>query len=160
MAASHHSFFYRPDALPVAQPTSTKHWRHATLYTTTFPVYSLLTTSTLYWIITNASATDTTWPSYSLLHNLLPFPLTITLVLFIFTLMPLFSTLFFHSLSLLIRSPSLSAITTCAYNNSRGKSTLNSLHKAFMTITLLQLLPFYGLLDCVRDYPDEPLPER
>ena len=47
---------------------------HATLYTTTFPVYPLLTTSTLYWIITNAFTTDTTWPSHSLLHYLLPFP--------------------------------------------------------------------------------------
>ena len=24
----HHSVFYRPDALPVAQPTASKHWRH------------------------------------------------------------------------------------------------------------------------------------
>jgi len=28
MPATHHSFFYRPDALPVAQPTASKHWRH------------------------------------------------------------------------------------------------------------------------------------
>jgi len=34
---------------------------HATIYTTTLPVYyPLLTTSTLYWIITNTSNTDTT----------------------------------------------------------------------------------------------------
>ena len=26
--ASHHSVFYRLDALPVAQPTASKHWRH------------------------------------------------------------------------------------------------------------------------------------
>ena len=26
--APHHSVFYRPDALPVAQPTASKHWRH------------------------------------------------------------------------------------------------------------------------------------
>ena len=26
--ASHHSVFYRPDALPAAQPTASKHWRH------------------------------------------------------------------------------------------------------------------------------------
>ena len=25
--ASHHSVFYRPDALPAAQPTASKHWR-------------------------------------------------------------------------------------------------------------------------------------
>jgi len=104
---------------------------YASLYTTTFPVYPLLTTSTLYWIITNTSATDTTWPSYSLLHYVLPFPLIITLVLFIFSLMPVFSTKSFHSLSLLIRSSSVSAITTrsSAYNNSHGKATLNSVDK-------------------------------
>jgi len=43
------------------------HFVHASLYTTTFPRYPLLTTSTLYLIITN------TWPSYSLLQYLLPF---------------------------------------------------------------------------------------
>jgi len=32
-----------------------------------------------YWIITNDSTTDTTWPSYSLLCYLLPLPLIITL---------------------------------------------------------------------------------
>jgi len=43
----------------------------------------------------------------------------------------------FHSLSLLIRSSSVSAITTrsSAYNNSHGKATLHSLDKASMTIT-------------------------
>jgi len=49
--------------------TYTNKWLHhfvrAILYIITFPVYPLLTTSTLYWIITNASTTDTTWPSYS-----------------------------------------------------------------------------------------------
>ena len=28
MPAPHHSGFYRPDALPAAQPTASKHWRH------------------------------------------------------------------------------------------------------------------------------------
>ena len=28
MPAPHHSAFYRPDALPAAQPTASKHWRH------------------------------------------------------------------------------------------------------------------------------------
>ena len=28
MSAPHHSVFYRPDALPAAQPTASKHWRH------------------------------------------------------------------------------------------------------------------------------------
>ena len=27
--ASHHSIFYRPDALPATQPTASKHWQHA-----------------------------------------------------------------------------------------------------------------------------------
>jgi len=30
MPAPHHSVFYRPDALPAAQPTASKHWRHCT----------------------------------------------------------------------------------------------------------------------------------
>ena len=28
MPAPHHSVFYRPDALPAAHPTASKHWRH------------------------------------------------------------------------------------------------------------------------------------
>ena len=28
MPVPHHSFFYRPDALPATQPTASKHWRH------------------------------------------------------------------------------------------------------------------------------------
>ena len=28
MPAPNHSVFYRPDALPAAQPTASKHWRH------------------------------------------------------------------------------------------------------------------------------------
>jgi len=91
------------------------HFVHATLNTTAFPVYPLLTTSTLYWIITNASTTDTTWPCYSFLLTFCHSPLIITLVLFIFILMPPFSTKSFHSLSLLIRSSSVSAITTRSY---------------------------------------------
>ena len=31
--APHHSVFYRPDALPVTQPTASKHWRPHTIYT-------------------------------------------------------------------------------------------------------------------------------
>ena len=30
MPAPHHSVFYRPDALPAAQPTASKHWRQST----------------------------------------------------------------------------------------------------------------------------------
>jgi len=49
------------------------HYVHATLYTSTFLVYPLLTTNTLYWITTNTSATYTTQLSCSLLHWLLTF---------------------------------------------------------------------------------------
>ena len=31
MPAPHHSVFYRSDALPAAQPTASKHWRHLAL---------------------------------------------------------------------------------------------------------------------------------
>ena len=31
-ATPHNSVFYRPDALPAAQPTASKHWRHVCLY--------------------------------------------------------------------------------------------------------------------------------
>ena len=31
MPAPHHSVFYRPDALPAAQPTALKHWRHSSV---------------------------------------------------------------------------------------------------------------------------------
>jgi len=32
MPVSHHSVFYRPDALPAAQPTASKHWRRQWLH--------------------------------------------------------------------------------------------------------------------------------
>jgi len=104
------------------------------LYTTTFPVYPLLTNSILYWIITNASTTDTTWSSYSVLCYLLHSPLIASLVLFIFTLMPLFCMLSFHSLSLLIRSSSVLAITTrsSAY---KTKSRLSNSYSSNLAIT-------------------------
>ena len=34
--APHHSVFYRPDALPAAQPTASKHWRHICICICTF----------------------------------------------------------------------------------------------------------------------------
>ena len=34
LLAPHHSVFYRPDALPAAQPTESKHWRQCTEGTT------------------------------------------------------------------------------------------------------------------------------
>jgi len=85
------------------------HFVHATFYTNTFPVYPIMTTSTLYWIITNASNTVAAFCATFCRSALM-----MTFVLFIFTLMPLFSTLSFHSLSLLIRSSSVSAIITKA----------------------------------------------
>jgi len=32
--ATHHSVFYRPDALPAAQPTASKHWRDTVIHAT------------------------------------------------------------------------------------------------------------------------------
>jgi len=105
------------------------HFVHATFYTTTFLVYPLLTTCTLYWITTNTSATYTTRPSCSLLQWLLTFSAYHEKPWFYSYLMPLFSTLFFHSLSLLIKSSAVSAITakSSAYNSSQGKETLKML---------------------------------
>ena len=40
MPAPHHSVFYRPDALPAAQPTASKHWMH-TMHIQTHPVLCL-----------------------------------------------------------------------------------------------------------------------
>ena len=34
--STHHSIFYRPDALPAAQPTASKHWRHIAVYVIVF----------------------------------------------------------------------------------------------------------------------------
>ena len=42
MPVPHHSVFYRPDALPAAQPTASKHWRH-TLYNWKVSLYIVLT---------------------------------------------------------------------------------------------------------------------
>ena len=68
-------------------------------------------------------------------------PLIIILVLFTFTVMPLFSTKAFHSLSLLIRSSSVSAITTrsSAYSNSHGKASTEFLNGRLPRPMLLQI---------------------
>jgi len=105
-------------------------------YTTTFLVYPLLTTSTLYWIITNTSTTDTTWPSCSLLHYLLPFSTYnlgfthmyshASILHVILPLIKPFNSIIF-SLSITTKSS--------AYNNSNVKAILNSVDKASMTIT-------------------------
>jgi len=36
MPALHHSVFYRPDALPAAQPTASDHWRQTTAHVCSF----------------------------------------------------------------------------------------------------------------------------
>jgi len=38
MPAPHHSVFYRPDALPAAQPTASKHWSHQIYMVNNTPV--------------------------------------------------------------------------------------------------------------------------
>ena len=86
---------------------------------------------------------DPTWPSYSLLPHLLTFSTSLHgcsihfMVLFILTLMPLLSTLSFHSLILLISSSSVSVPShqQSAYSSSHGRETLNSLDMSSMTIT-------------------------
>jgi len=74
--------------------------------------------------------------------------------------MPLFSTLSFHLLSLLIRSTLVSAITTrsSVYNNSYGKATLNSLDKASMTITNSKELNAEAW--CIPTITSQPLPQN
>ena len=45
MPAPHLSVFYRPDALPAAQPTASKHWRqskHLWHYTSTFIIINII----------------------------------------------------------------------------------------------------------------------
>ena len=49
MPAPLHSVFYRPDALPVAQPTSSKHWRHTVSYHSK-PVGFTFTLDELNWL--------------------------------------------------------------------------------------------------------------
>ena len=45
MPAPHHSVFYRPDALPAAQPTASKHWRQKIVYLLTYYLHHTWTTS-------------------------------------------------------------------------------------------------------------------
>ena len=58
--APHHSVFYRPDALPAAQPTVSKHWRHT--HVATLPCKTLmsenkrLTTNRSEWLAEDCSA--------------------------------------------------------------------------------------------------------
>jgi len=50
MPAPHHSVFYRPDALPAAQPTASKHWRHFLLKCAYFSLcYHAHSKWTLWW---------------------------------------------------------------------------------------------------------------
>jgi len=77
------------------EPTTTPVYRDGRfppyLSYTTFLVQPFLTLSTLYQIYTNISTTNTTWPSSSILYPLLLSLLIITLILFLFTFVPLLS---------------------------------------------------------------------
>ena len=111
------------------------HFEHAIHYTTTLLVYLFLTTSALYWIIANTSTTDTTWPSCSLLHQILMFS---TYHNFDFIHIYSHASILHVILPLiLIRSSSVSGITikSSAYINSHGKATLNFLDMASMAVT-------------------------
>ena len=48
--ATHHWFFYRPDALPAAQPTASKHWRHKVMSHGSW-VHLLLITVKKFWVV-------------------------------------------------------------------------------------------------------------
>jgi len=45
MPAPHHSVVYRSDALPTAQPTASKHWRHSTSY------HQISLTANVWWLM-------------------------------------------------------------------------------------------------------------
>ena len=55
----HHSVFYRPDALPAAQPTASKHWRqkhwrqftivHIVHYCSLFSIFDIILNHTYFW---------------------------------------------------------------------------------------------------------------
>ena len=45
--APHHSVFYRPDALPAAQPTASKHWRQSPNYVRYSPILKLFSLADL-----------------------------------------------------------------------------------------------------------------
>ena len=49
--ASHYSVFYRPDALPAAQPTASKHWRHSLSLTSVKSRLVLLFWYWLTWVV-------------------------------------------------------------------------------------------------------------
>ena len=91
--ALHYSFFYRPDALPAAQPTVSKHWRQMSIsqwiniYSpgTALPIKFVWKPATIYlwkfpeispppilnfWKLCNATASDETCSSESLFHAL------------------------------------------------------------------------------------------
>jgi len=89
--------------------------------------------------------TDTTWPSHYLWHQFLMFYTYHNLG---FT--PLFSILSFHSLSVLTRSSSVSAITTksSAYYCAYVKSNLNSPDMASVTITTKCTLLHFSTQKC------------
>jgi len=59
--APHHSVFYRPDALPAAQPTASKHWRVKLSITPIFPeLWHLLSVHQLF-----HETADHSWMKYS-----------------------------------------------------------------------------------------------
>ena len=64
MPASHHSVFYRPDALPAAQPTASKHWRVCVCITQ--PTQQLQTVSIQSIDISSRAGTDLIFYSINL----------------------------------------------------------------------------------------------
>jgi len=65
--APHHSVFYRPDALPAAQPTVLKHWRHKIYHETNWNDFGL-TCSKNQWLVLS-QCVPTTFIPVSRLSN-------------------------------------------------------------------------------------------
>ena len=70
MPAPHHSVFYRPDALPAAQPTASKHWRHATYksHATSFKPVPVVTQSCAFYNCNADQFNHLMW-SYKSMHS-------------------------------------------------------------------------------------------
>ena len=64
--APHHSVFYRPDTLPVSQPTVSKHWRHGALKAHTYIEHWLVKWQCMFTLcrepLCSSVATDTDRP--------------------------------------------------------------------------------------------------
>ena len=74
--ATHHWSFYRPDALPAAQPTASKHWRHKVMshgswvHLLLITVKKILSGGVLAWLSVWSEVQTCIWPSWCHCHSL------------------------------------------------------------------------------------------